>query len=69
MTRGVSWIRRLAVLVYLALGAGAVGALALGVLTLVAVEDLPRVPSPLSRIIETANYRFQKWIKQLPVLG
>ena len=53
MTRGVSWIRRLAVLVYLALGAGAVGALALGVLTLVAVEDLPRVPSPLSRIIET----------------
>jgi penicillin-binding protein 1A len=53
MTRGVIWIRRFAVLVYLVLGAGAVGAAGLGVLALMAVGDLPRVPSPLSRIIET----------------
>lgn len=53
MTRGVTWIRRLAVLMYLVLGAGAVAAAGMGVLALVAVKDLPRVPSPLSRIIET----------------
>lgn len=53
MTRAVAWIRGLAVLLYLALGAGALGAAGLGVLALVAVGDLPRVPSPLSRIIET----------------
>ncbi|MDD2605316.1 MAG: hypothetical protein PHF66_10945, partial [Desulfobacteraceae bacterium] len=53
MTAAVSWIRRWAALVYLGLGAAAVAALALGVMALVAVADLPRVPSPLSRIIET----------------
>jgi 1A family penicillin-binding protein len=53
VTGGVSWIRRLAALVYLVLGIGAVSAVALGVLALVVVEDLPRVPRPLSRIIET----------------
>ncbi|HDI59853.1 MAG TPA: PBP1A family penicillin-binding protein [Desulfobacteraceae bacterium] len=52
MTFGAAWIRRFAVLMYLLLGAGALGVVGLGGAALVAVADLPRVPSPLSRIIE-----------------
>ena len=53
MTRGVWLIRRLAGLIYLLLIAGGIGLLAATGMIFVATQDLPRVPSPLGRIIET----------------
>ncbi len=53
MTAGLVWIRRLAVFGYLVLAIAAMAVLAGAVGILVAIGDLPRVPVPLSRIIET----------------
>jgi len=53
MTAGVIWIRRLAALIYLMLILGALATLGVATVVLVAVHDLPQVPDPLGRIIET----------------
>ena len=53
MTHAVAFFRRLAGLIYLAMGAGALVMAAVMVFVFVAVQDLPQVPNPLSRIIET----------------
>jgi penicillin-binding protein 1A len=53
MSPGVRWLRRLAALCYLLLILGGIGALAATGLIFWAIRDLPQVPSPLGRIIET----------------
>ena len=53
MSRGVWLLRRLAGIFYLLLIVGGIGAAAATGLIFVAIQDLPRVPSPLGRIIET----------------
>ncbi|MGD8943992.1 MAG: biosynthetic peptidoglycan transglycosylase, partial [Desulfobacterales bacterium] len=47
------WMRRFATLCYLALALAGLGALLAAGLFFVALRDLPRVPEPLGRIIET----------------
>ena len=53
MTPAVAFIRRLSGLFYLGLIAAACAALALFALVLVSISDLPRIPDPLRKIIET----------------
>ncbi|HUT72668.1 MAG TPA: PBP1A family penicillin-binding protein [Desulfatiglandales bacterium] len=53
MTFGARFIRRLSSIFYLALVLAGGGALAVLALFFIAVRELPRVPEPLSRIIET----------------
>ena len=53
MTPAVSFFRRLSGLFYLGVLGSACAALALFAMVLMAVEDLPRIPDPLRKIIET----------------
>ncbi len=53
MTFGATLIRRFGSILYLALALGGLGALLVMGLFFLALRDLPRVPEPLSRIIET----------------
>ena len=53
MTFGATLIRRFSSILYLALALGGLGALLVMGLFFIALRDLPRVPEPLSRIIET----------------
>jgi penicillin-binding protein 1A len=53
MTPAATLIRRLGSILYLALALGGLGALLVAGIFFIALRDLPRVPEPLSRIIET----------------
>ncbi|MBI9084669.1 MAG: PBP1A family penicillin-binding protein [Desulfobacterales bacterium] len=53
MTPAASFLRRLSGLFYLGVLGAACAALALFAMVLMAVEDLPRIPDPLRKIIET----------------
>lgn len=53
MTPAAAFIRRISSTLYLTLALGGLGALLVVGLFFIALRDLPRVPEPLSRIIET----------------
>ena len=53
MTLAATFIRRLSSVFYLAIALTGVGALVVMGLFFITLRDLPRVPEPLSRIIET----------------
>jgi len=63
-------LRRLSILFYAGLGLAALAAAAGGVLLFVFIKDLPRIPEPLSRIIDTpATEIFAATGERIMVLG